>query len=1162
MFRLLGKINIAFQLMLLVAAVAGLAIFVVSSFSERTSKRLLLSRFQVGLANESQLQGYTLRGNLRQLVRKVNDAIESRARELRGVDRGEREAALRSLIEMRSEAAGPTKDRVIVEATLVQRGPDGKLTVRAVQRRQGSDAVPIQAVPDQPTNAAVGLLWKELAPAPGKDSVPLPRQRLSGLIEGPLGENGGGERSYLLAVSYVLPGDPAEGFAAVLVTFDFTRLVEAQARRLPRHLVFVLDAAGKWAYHPDPTKVGQTNTEWVPVSENSDEPNTSYHGCKDLKPVRNSAIGYYLVRQEVSETLARDSRELRLLETELLGFPELRFSRFMESMRVVALSSPQQKVVEQAQARLAEADRRASRTAAPRHRPVFCDVFTGQMTPPLPLDAEVGIPIQIILAGAEEEMTAEVHEAITQMWYHLFLPVLLIGTALALGAAYVLTRPLRRLTEASRRLGLGDYTVDVQVVAPGEVGELARTFREMANQIRTRERQQREQKEQMNTILNSAADGIIAFDHTGRIEQANPAAEEMFGYGIGGLTGTKVQKLMRLPDHLQKPPANLPPLSASSSATAGFGGMSTYYNAVKTPGEEHRGLRKDGTTFWMEVTFSQIGMEDRRLTIGIFRDVTQRKLAEERIREMNDELDARVQLRTAQLEDTKAKLQLALTQAETASAAKDRFISVVSHELRTPLTSAMGFTELLLNPRAVRLRENPSPTLEHILTACKHLATLINDLLDVGRYTAGKPIDLAPTRFDLGPFLRGVQEMMSPLVKKNGNVLETAIPPNLGEIFNDETRLRQILLNLLSNASKFTENGKVCLQVERDGPDWLIFRVSDTGAGMTAEQMEKLFTPFYRVDNSATRKQGGTGLGLAITKMICELMGGRITVESQPGQGSTFTMRLPAEVSGRGQRPAGATAGTDSHHPDHGTVLIIDDDATIRHLLETFLQQEGFRVAQAANGADGLRLARELQPTVITLDVLMPDEDGWDVLGRLKNDPATRDIPVIMLTIMEERNRGFALGATEYVTKPIDWGRLGSILCRFNPDQAPILIVEDDALQRGYLREGLALANWHVLEASNGAEALKVIEHTRPSLILLDLTMPIMDGFTFLDELRRREGGATIPVVVVTARELSAEERRKLNRSVAQVLAKETLAPEQLLELIRSQVSAREVKPS
>jgi CheY-like chemotaxis protein len=334
-----------------------------------------------------------------------------------------------------------------------------------------------------------------------------------------------------------------------------------------------------------------------------------------------------------------------------------------------------------------------------------------------------------------------------------------------------------------------------------------------------------------------------------------------------------------------------------------------------------------------------------------------------------------------------------------------------------------------------------------VLTSCKHLQTLINDLLDVGRYTAGKPIDLSPSHFDLNTFVRGVVDMVSPLVKKNGNRLETNVPEGLGEVFNDETRVRQILLNLLSNASKFTENGVVTLRVERldgepgasaTGGARVRFAISDTGAGMTPAQLEKLFTPFYRVDNSQSRKAGGTGLGLTITRMLCTLMGGTIEVQSTPGQGSTFTVTLPAEVQvSAPAQPAGEPAApARSAAALRGTVLVVDDDATVRQMLETYLQHEGYQVAGASTGSDGLRLARELLPSCITLDVMLPDQDGWSVLQALKKDENTRGIPVVMLTILEDRHRALALGATDYVTKPIDWDRLGGILRRFHPGQA------------------------------------------------------------------------------------------------------------------------------
>lgn len=1160
MFRLLGKINIATQLTLLVTVVAVLAVYVVSRAGENRTRDLLVERSDVSLADECLLRGYALREAVRNLAGEARRRVENHARVLRDGN----EVSLRDTLGQFLLTGEPLEDddrAALSEVSLVEvEGGIVKHVLPHVHRTgTGHEPVKLHHVqPEVPSNPAAKELWKRL-PKEIAASQPTGKQMYSALTATT-------HDAYLVAIACpVLAGPRPAPPRVVILTLDFTRLVGLHARRLPRDLVFVHDAKRVFVYHPLASEIGTPHCPWEEALSQSAERvangeaifSEPTRGVR-LDERRRDDLRFWVVRKPLSEQLNADRQKRRYVEEELSKIDQLRFSRLWGRAVIILASSDRQALLD-ARKRIDKEERQLAGRATDWSREIACETFVGYHVDHFALDPENKVTFGVVLAGAKEEMTAEVTNVITDLWWFRYFPVLLASAGLALVSAYFLTRPLRRLTEASQRVAHGDYGMDVNVVALGEVGELAHTFQDMTTRIRTRERELRENLARMNTILINAADGIITFDQSGKIEQANAAAEEMFGVGPGGLVGTKVQKLMKLPEHLQKPV----PVGAlsSGSAIAGHGGTVTQlFNAVKTPGEEHRGLRMDGGTFWMEVTFSQVPLEDRRVITGIFRDVTARKRTEERVRLMNDELDARVRLRTAQLEDAKTKLELALAQAESAAAAKDRFISVVSHELRTPLTSAMGYTELLLNPRATKLRENPGPTLEKILTSCKHLLTLINDLLDVGRYTAGKPIDLAPIRFDLSGFLRGVQEMVAPLIKKNGNALETAIPSGLGEVVNDETRLRQVLLNLLSNASKFTEKGRVCLHVERrreNGADQLVFQISDTGAGMTPEQVEKLFTPFYRVDNSMTRRQGGTGLGLTITKMICELMGGSIRVDSMQGQGSTFTVIVPAEVGAARKAGQPSVEGAKSTAPAKGTVLVIDDDATIRHMLETYLQQEGFHVVLAPTGPEGLRLAREYQPMCITLDVLMPGEDGWDVLARLKNDPATRDIPVIMLTIMEERNRGFALGATEYVTKPIDWGRLGSILCRYQPsgrDGQPILIVEDDALQRGYLREELILAGWAVLEAANGAEALKVCEATTPSLILLDLTMPIMDGFEFLDELRRKEGGADIPVVVVTARELSDADRRRLNRSVAQVLAKESLSKEKLLERIAGQM--------
>ncbi|MGH7635612.1 MAG: response regulator, partial [Gemmatimonadaceae bacterium] len=348
---------------------------------------------------------------------------------------------------------------------------------------------------------------------------------------------------------------------------------------------------------------------------------------------------------------------------------------------------------------------------------------------------------------------------------------------------------------------------------------------------------------------------------------------------------------------------------------------------------------------------------------------------------------------------------------------------------------------------------------------------------------------------------------------------------------SDLTRVRQVLLNLLSNASKFTEQGTITLAARRERRE-VILEVSDTGIGMTPEQMGKLFEPFSQAETSTSKKYGGTGLGLAITRRFCGLMGGDVTVTSEPGRGTTFTARLPVDVGEPGAAPVAAAPEDIPVAPAHrgaGTVLVIDDDPAARAITRRVLEREGYVVEEAADGQTGLRMAKALHPDLITLDVLMPVMDGWAVLTRIKADPALVHTPVILQTIVEDRNMGFTLGAAEYLTKPIDRKRLAALVKRYVASEAmgPVLVVEDDQPTRTLLARELGKAGWTVAEAENGRVALERIAESRPALVLLDLMMPEMDGFEFLDVLRQDDAGRDIPVVVITAKTVTAEDRRR-----------------------------------
>jgi CheY-like chemotaxis protein len=373
----------------------------------------------------------------------------------------------------------------------------------------------------------------------------------------------------------------------------------------------------------------------------------------------------------------------------------------------------------------------------------------------------------------------------------------------------------------------------------------------------------------------------------------------------------------------------------------------------------------------------------------------------------------------------------------------------------------------------------------------------------------------------------------------------------------DLTKLRQILFNVLSNACKFTERGAVSLDVARRqeaGEEVVVFKVSDTGIGMTGEQMEILFQPFTQADASISRQFGGTGLGLTITRKFCEIMGGSIEVESEPGRGSAFTIRLPAEVASARMKPGGGVEVSDTASPEmSNTVLVIDDDPAVRDLMKRFLVKEGFRVETAPDGEEGLRRARQLRPDAITLDVMMPKMDGWEVLVALKADPELADIPVVMLTVADNRNIGFALGAADYITKPIDRERLVRILGRFRrgADSFSVLIVDDDRSMREVTRRVLEKEGWVVSEAENGRAALDLLDEFRPSLIILDLIMPEMDGFEFIEELHMRPEWRSIPVVVSTAKDITLEDHERLQGYVEKILEKGVHSLDEMVEEVR-----------
>ena len=500
--------------------------------------------------------------------------------------------------------------------------------------------------------------------------------------------------------------------------------------------------------------------------------------------------------------------------------------------------------------------------------------------------------------------------------------------------------------------------------------------------------------------------------------------------------------------------------------------------------------------------------------------------------------------------------------AETANRTKSLFLANMSHELRTPLNAILGYSEMLHEEAVERELAEFASDLDKIGTAGKHLLALINDILDLSKIEAGK-MELFLESFDMAELIGEVVSTIQPMLRTNGNTLNVRLAPGLGVMHADQMKVRQGLFNLLSNADKFTQRGTVTVDARRermDGREWIVFQVADTGIGMDAEQIVKLFQDFTQADASTTRRFGGTGLGLALTRRFCQMMGGDVTVRSVAGAGSVFTIKLPAVMRAVDPEPVPAPiAASDGYTPgdplaaDAGGVLVIDDDPVQRDLMQRFLGREGFRVLVAEGGEEGLRLAREMQPVAITLDVMMPGMDGWTVLAALKADPVVRGIPVVMLTMVDDPNRGFTLGAAGFATKPVNRGRLSRLLRKYSSSEVHggVLVVDHDAAARALLRAMLEAEGWKVREAENGVAALARMEEERPQLVLLDLMMPEMDGFEFTEKVRQHETLRSVPIVVVTSHDLSREERQRLNGYVETVVQKAGDAPDALLHRVR-----------
>ncbi|MZR32087.1 ATP-binding response regulator [Sneathiella litorea] len=713
-----------------------------------------------------------------------------------------------------------------------------------------------------------------------------------------------------------------------------------------------------------------------------------------------------------------------------------------------------------------------------------------------------------------------------------------IGLLLTILVLRSIRTPLSRLVTAMRSISKGDLTVEIPAAGRDEIGEMTRTLTLFRDSLIERDRlaQEREEaqaeargaQEKLLEAIEAVTDAFALYDAEDRLVISNSKYREMYEH-----LGLPIEPGISYEEIISEAVDKKMIVAAQDNSEQW---LKERIIRHRNPTGPYEHLRADGK--WLRINEQKTA--DGGI-VGVFTDITEAKARETELGEMVDRL--------AEARDVAMK----------ATRTKSQFLANMSHELRTPLNAVIGITEMLEEDAIEDGDEDLIEPLQRISRAGKHLLKLINDILDLSKIEAGK-MELHVESFDLATVIRDCVDMAGPLATPNNNNIDIKLPENLPPMTSDVTRVRQVIFNLLSNACKFTENGTVGIAVTHTDRDIIEIDVTDTGIGMSPEQLDRLFSDFSQADSSTTRKYGGTGLGLAISQRFCRMMGGDVTVQSTPGTGSVFHVSLPREIPAEHEvepmEPAAISPVAVDGRPGGNVVLVVDDDPVARDILRRFLGAEGYEVVTAINGEEGLQQARALRPAVITLDVVMPGMDGWTLLQALKDDPDLKDIPVLMVSIVDDKHKGFSLGVADYMTKPVDRKRLLTLLERYklNGSGGNVLIVEDDGATRQQMRRVFVSEGWRVREAVNGRAGLQLVQDAIPDLILLDLIMPEMDGFEFVDSLKTLPEAKGVPVVVITGADLTDDDRKRLNGGVEQIIKKSADGTPAFLEEVRHYV--------
>jgi len=771
---------------------------------------------------------------------------------------------------------------------------------------------------------------------------------------------------------------------------------------------------------------------------------------------------------------------------------------------------------------------------------------------------------------------------------------IMIGALFSILLARIISKPVRALAEQASRIGAGNFEQRIIYKSKDALGQLADSINKMSEELKSNMNILQENEAKYHALFEASNDAVFIMDKEKFLE-CNDQTLKIFGCAREDIIGQSPIKF----SPPTQPDGSLSQENAAKKIKAAFQGEHQRFYW------QH--IRLDGSTFDAEVSLNPTRIANKTVVQAVVQDISDRKRTEDKIKEYSENLEGMVEERTNGLEaaqeamlnlvedlnDSKDELEKKALELEEmnikiqeATEAKSQFLANMSHELRTPLNAIIGFSEILGDKTFGELNAKQTRYINNVLVSGRHLLQLINDILDLSKVEAGK-LELEPSRVNIKGLLENSLIMIKEKAMKHGVKLDLQISQELIdiEISADERKLKQIMFNLLSNAAKFTPDGgeirvKADLieefrnsgiqELEKEGrivsdqstiinhQSSIQISVADSGIGIKPEDRERVFGEFEQVDSTYARQQEGTGLGLALTRRLVGLHDGRIWVESEgEGKGSTFTFVIPIETEKRKSKAATEPEEPLSSRPDiddsRPLVLVVEDDRQASELIGHYLSEAGYGVAHAFDGEQAIQMALELRPYAITLDVILPKKDGWEVLAELKSLPEVKDIPVIIVSIIENRPFGLNLGAIEYFVKPVNKELLVEAVRNVTakterePKAMTVLVVDDEPQTVELLTDMLRTEGFSVLQAYGGQQGIDLAIEKHPDLIILDLMMPEVSGFDVVEQLRAHPEAMKIPIMIYTSKDLTAGDRQQLNIHVQAIASKSASGKEDLL---------------